>query len=133
MSRIQATFEQLAKKRRKALIPFVTAGDPEPGMTVPLMHALVEAGADVLELGVPFSDPIADGPVIQRASDRALRAGTNVARVLDIATEIRKQSDIPIILFSYLNPLLHYGFDKLCADARAAGIDGFILTDLSVE
>lgn len=131
--RIAGRFAQARADGRPALIAYITAGDPAPDRTVELALALDRGGAGILELGVPFSDPIADGPVIQRASDRALRAGTNVARVLDIATEIRKQSDIPIILFSYLNPLLHYGFDKLCADARAAGIDGFILTDLSVE
>ncbi len=90
-------------------------------------------GADILELGVPFSDPIADGPVIQRASDRALKQGTTVKRVLEIAAEIRRQSSIPIVLFSYMNPLLRYGLDALSRDARAAGVDGVLFTDLSVE
>src|SRR3990172_9799400 len=99
MSRIQATFAQLAKSRRKALIPFVTAGDPEPGMTVALMHALVEAGADVLELGVPFSDPMADGPVIQRASDRSLKHGVSLDRVLAFVHEFRDGNQItPVVL-----------------------------------
>ncbi len=131
--RIADRFAQTHAAGKPALIAYITAGDPTPERTVELALALDRGGADILELGVPFSDPIADGPVIQRASDRALRAGTTVARVLDIASEIRKQSDMPIILFSYLNPLLRYGFDKLCADARAAGIDGCLFTDLSVE
>lgn len=131
--RIAARFAQARAEGQPALIAYITAGDPAPERTVELALALDRGGADIVELGVPFSDPIADGPVIQRASERALRAGTTVARVLDIAAEIRKRSDIPIILFSYLNPLLRYGFDKLCADARAAGIDGCLFTDLSVE
>src|ERR1035437_7696147 len=109
MSRIQATFEQLAKNRRKALIPFVTAGDPDPGMTVPLMHALVEAGADIIELGVPFSDPMADGPTIQRASERALKQGMSVVRVLDIVRNFRAEDDAtPIVLMGYANPIEAY-------------------------
>ena len=131
--RIAGRFAQCRAAGRPALIAYITAGDPTPGHTVELALALERGGADILELGVPFSDPIADGPVIQRASDRALRAGATVARVLDIAAQIRKQSDMPMILFSYLNPLLRYGFDKLCEDARAAGIDGCLFTDLSVE
>lgn len=131
--RIADRFAQARASGRPALIAYITAGDPAPDRTVELALALDRGGAGILELGVPFSDPVADGPVIQRASDRALHAGTTVARVLEIAAEIRKQSDIPMILFSYLNPLLHYGFDKLCADARTAGIDGCLITDLSVE
>ena len=131
--RIAGRFAHTRAEGRPALIAYITAGDPAPDRTVDLVLALERGGADIVELGVPFSDPIADGPVIQRASDRALRAGTTVARVLDIASQIRKQSDIPIVLFSYLNPLFRYGFDKLCADARAAGIDGCLFTDLSVE
>src|SRR3990167_2368768 len=106
MSRIQATFEQLAKNRRKALIPFVTAGDPDPGMTVALMHALVAAGADVVELGVPFSDPMADGPVIQRASGRALNRGGGLARVLAFVREFRMTNqNTPVVLMGYANPI----------------------------
>ncbi len=131
--RIAGRFAQARAAGAPTLIAYITAGDPAPDRTVELALALERGGAGILELGVPFSDPIADGPIIQRASDRALRAGTTVARVLDIAGEIRKQSDIPMILFSYLNPLLRYGFDRLCADARAAGIDGCLFTDLSVE
>jgi tryptophan synthase alpha chain len=114
-------------------VAYITAGDPAPGRTPALVAALARGGADVIELGVPFSDPIADGPVIQQASDRALRAGTNVARVLEIARAIRANSEIPLLLFSYMNPLLRYGFAKLAAEARASGIDGVLLTDLSVE
>jgi tryptophan synthase alpha chain len=131
--RIAGRFARCRAESRPALVAYLTAGDPSPDRTAELALALDRGGADVLELGVPFSDPIADGPVIQRASDRALRAGTSVARVLDIASEIRKGSDMPIILFSYMNPLLRYGFDRLCRDARAAGIDGCLFTDLSVE
>ena len=97
------------------------------------MLALQRGGADLVELGVPFSDPIADGPVIQRASDRALRAGTSLPKLLSSVREIRRQSDIPLILFSYLNPLLRYGFERLARDASDAGIDGVLLTDLPVE
>lgn len=131
--RLARSFEAAKEQGRPALIAYLTAGDPEPRRTVEIALALERGGADILELGVPFSDPVADGPVIQRASDRALRAGTTLGRVLEIAAEIRARSEMPIILFSYLNPLLRYGFDKLCADARKAGIDGCLFTDLSVE
>src|SRR6059036_3157379 len=103
------------------MIAYLTAGDPSPDRTPGLVAALERGGADLIELGVPFSDPIADGPVIQRGANRALQAGTNVARVLDIACRIRKRSKIPIMLFSYLNPLLKYGLEKLAADAAHAG------------
>jgi tryptophan synthase alpha chain len=119
--------------RRKALIAYITAGDPSPERTPELVAALERGGADLIELGVPFSDPIADGPVIQRGADRALKAGTNVSKVLEIARAIRKTSQIPLLLFTYLNPILRYGLDKLAHDAREAGIDGCLLTDLSVE
>jgi tryptophan synthase alpha chain len=120
-------------ERRAGLIAYVTAGDPTPEHTPAIVEALERGGADLIELGVPFSDPIADGPVIQRGSERALKAGTTVPRVLDIAREIRRRSQVPLLLFSYLNPLLRYGFDRLAKDAAAAGIDGVLLTDLSVE
>ena len=132
-TRIQALFERLRSEDRAGLIAYITAGDPSPERTAGAVRALERGGADLIELGVPFSDPIADGPVIQRGSDRSLRAGTTVARVLDIAREIRSESQIPMILFSYLNPLLHYGFERLASDAAAAGVDGVLLTDLSVE
>ncbi|WP_321477157.1 tryptophan synthase subunit alpha [uncultured Paludibaculum sp.] len=131
--RIARCFAACKEAGRPALVAYLTAGDPHPDRTVELALALERGGADVLELGVPFSDPIADGPVIQHASDRALRAGTTVARVLELAKEIRAHSSMPIILFSYMNPLLRYGFDRLCTDARAAGVDGCLFTDLSVE
>lgn len=133
MTRIAKLFERVKSEKRSALITYLTAGDPAPSRTASLVHALERGGADLIELGVPFSDPIADGPVIQRGSDRALAAGTNVRRVLEIAAEIRRTSEIPLLLFSYMNPLLRYGFEALARDAQAAGIDGVLLTDLSVE
>jgi tryptophan synthase alpha chain len=129
MTRIQSLF----CRGRKALIAYLTAGDPSPDHTPDLVAALERGGADLIELGVPFSDPIADGPVIQRGSERALKAGTNVKKVLEIARQIRKTSEIPLLLFTYLNPVLRYGLDALARDAKAAGIDGCLLTDLSVE
>lgn len=132
-ARIRSSFERLKAGQRAGLVAYITAGDPAPERTPALVAALERGGAGIIELGVPFSDPIADGPVIQRGSDRALRAGATVARVLDIAREIRRHSEIPIVLFSYLNPLLRYGFEHLAQDALAAGVDGVLLTDLSVE
>jgi tryptophan synthase alpha chain len=131
--RIAQRFAARAAEGKPALVAYLTAGDPQPEWTARYVAALERGGADVIELGVPFSDPIADGPVIQAASDRALRAGATVERVLQIAYEIRRTSEIPLVLFSYLNPLLRYGFAKLGHDAREAGIDGVLLTDLSVE
>jgi tryptophan synthase alpha chain len=132
-TRIQLLFERLRSAKRAALIAYITAGDPAPERTPELVAALERGGVDLIELGVPFSDPIADGPVIQRGSDRALKAGTTVAQVLEIAREIRRNSEIPLLLFTYLNPVLRYGLDRLARDARTAGIDGCLLTDLSVE
>ncbi|MGD0438265.1 MAG: tryptophan synthase subunit alpha [Bryobacteraceae bacterium] len=132
-TRIARLFERLRAERRPALIAYITAGDPTPDRTAALVAALERGGADLIELGVPFSDPIADGPVIQRGSERALKAGTTVARVLDIAAQIRARSEIPLVLFTYLNPVLHYGLEKLGRDAAAHGIDGCLMTDLSVE
>jgi len=119
--------------KRKALVAYITAGDPTPERTPELVAALERGGADLIELGVPFSDPIADGPVIQRGAERALKAGTNVHKVLEIARAIRKTSKIPLLLFTYLNPILRYGLEKIAQDAREAGIDGCLLIDLSVE
>jgi tryptophan synthase alpha chain len=133
VTRIQALFTRLRAERRAALIAYVTAGDPSPALTPAIVEALERGGADLIELGVPFSDSIADGPVIQRGADRALKAGTTVVRVLEIARQIRRRSRIPLLLFSYLNPLLRYGFERLARDAAEAGIDGVLLTDLSVE
>ena len=131
--RIARRFAECRSAGRPALVAYLTAGDPAPERTPALVLALERGGADILELGVPFSDPIADGPVIQEASDRALKAGTTVAKVLEIAREIRRRSEIPLVLFSYLNPLLSYGFTRLAKDARESGIDGVLLTDVSVE
>jgi tryptophan synthase alpha chain len=132
-TRIQTKFHKLKEAKRAALVAYVTAGDPAPERTPAIVAALERGGADVIELGVPFSDPIADGPVIQAASERALKAGTNVAKVLDVARKIRETSQIPLVLFTYLNPAMRYGLEKLAYDAKAAGIDGCLLTDLSVE
>jgi tryptophan synthase alpha chain len=126
-------FDRLKAEGRAALIAYLTAGDPTPEQTPSLVAALERGGVDLIELGVPFSDPIADGPVIQRGADRALKAGTTVKKVLDIASKIRATSQIPLLLFTYLNPVLRYGLDKLASDAKTAGIDGCLLTDLSVE
>jgi tryptophan synthase alpha chain len=133
MSRIARMFEDLKRDGRKALIAYLTAGDPNPDRTPALVDALVRGGADLIELGVPFSDPVADGPVIQAGGERALKAGTTLHRVLDIAAEIRKRSEVPLLLFTYLNPVMRYGLDRLAADAAAAGIDGCLLIDASVE
>src|ERR1700682_5320585 len=133
MSRISRLFERLQKEGRPALIAYLTAGDPSPERTAGLVAALERGGADLIELGVPFSDPIADGPVIQRGAARALKAGANVVKVLEIADAIRNQSEIPILLFTYMNPILRYGLEALARDAVACGVDGCLLTDLSVE
>jgi tryptophan synthase alpha chain len=132
-TRIGQLFAGQATAGRKAFIAYLTAGDPSPAHTTALVLALERGGADLIELGVPFSDPIADGPVIQRGSERALRAGATLPTLLDTVREIRRHSQIPLLLFSYLNPLLRYGFDKLARDAADAGIDGVLLTDLSIE
>ncbi len=132
-TRITSLFAACKTERRKAFIAYITGGDPAPSHTASLILALDRGGADLIELGVPFSDPIADGPVIQRASDRALRANTTVARLLQTVREVRRDSQIPILLFSYLNPLLRYGFRKLAGDAADAGVDGVLLTDLCIE
>jgi tryptophan synthase alpha chain len=132
-TRIQKLFERTRQEGRAAFIAYVTAGDPSPERTPEIVAELERGGVDLIELGVPFSDPIADGPVIQRAAARALKAGTTVPKVLDVARQIRMTSEIPLLLFTYLNPVLRYGLDKLARDAQAAGIDGCLLTDVSVE
>jgi tryptophan synthase alpha chain len=132
-TRITKLFAKLKRDGRKGFIAYITAGDPTPDRTPALVDALERGGADLIELGVPFSDPIADGPVIQRAGHRALEAGTTVRKVLEIAADIRTRSEIPLLLFTYLNPVMRYGIEKLAADAKAAGIDGCLLTDASVE
>lgn len=134
MSRIAARFEGLKQAGRKALIMFVTAGDPEPALTVPLMHALADSGADILELGVPFSDPMADGPVIQRASERALARGVGLRDVLGMVREFRaKNGDTPIVLMGYANPIEAMGTERFIAEAKAAGVDGLIVVDYPPE
>jgi tryptophan synthase alpha chain len=132
-TRIQQLFDRTRKEGRAALIAYLTAGDPSPDQTPAIVAALERGGVDLIELGVPFSDPIADGPVIQRAAARALKAGTTVRRVLEMARKIRAASEIPLLLFTYLNPVLRHGLDALARDAKAAGIDGCLLTDVSVE
>jgi tryptophan synthase alpha chain len=132
-TRISRAFERLRQDGRRGLIAYVTAGDPSPDQTVGIVRALEQGGADIIELGVPFSDPIADGPVVQRASERTLRAGTTLKGILEILRELRRDSEIPVVIFSYLNPILRYGFEKFTADAAAAGADGALLTDLNVE
>ncbi|MGZ5056552.1 MAG: tryptophan synthase subunit alpha [Methylobacter sp.] len=134
MSRLAATFEQLAKAGRKALIPFVSAGDPKPDFTLPLMHAMVEAGADVIELGVPFSDPMADGPVIQRASERALEHKMSLRRTLAIAAEFRRTNQhTPVVLMGYVNPIEAMGYEDFANAAQRAEIDGVLTVDLPPE
>ena len=132
-TRIGRLFDRLRQSGRRGLIAFLTAGDPSPSRTPALVEALERGGADLIELGVPFSDPIADGPVIQRAGQRALAAGATLRKVLEIAAEIRSRSEIPLLLFTYLNPVVRYGLDALARDAAACGIDGCLLTDASVE
>ena len=134
MSRIQACFESLARAKRKALIPYITAGDPQPALTAPLMHALVEAGADILELGVPFSDPMADGPVIQRAGERALKHGVSLSHVLSFTADFRKKNaKTPVVLMGYANPIEAMGVEKFVSAARSAGVDGVIVVDYPPE
>ena len=134
MSRIQGRFEALAKAKRKALIPYITAGDPHPSLTVPLMRALVESGADILELGVPFSDPMADGPVIQRSGERALKHGVGLKDVLSLVTQFRDQDKTtPIVLMGYANPIEAMGAEKFAAAAKAAGVDGVLVVDYPPE
>jgi tryptophan synthase alpha chain len=134
MSRIQGRFEALAKAKRKALIPYITAGDPHPSLTVPLMHGLVEAGSDILELGVPFSDPMADGPVVQRAGERALKHGVGLKDVLSLVKQFReKDKTTPIVLMGYANPIEAMGVEKFAAAGKAAGIDGVIVVDYPPE
>lgn len=134
MTRISRCFEEQQSRHRKVLIPYVTAGDPEPEITVPLMHAMVEAGADIIELGVPFSDPMADGPVIQRASERALAHHISLHRVLAMVAEFRRRNDItPVILMGYLNPVEVMGYKEFARVADEAGVDGALIVDLPPE
>ena len=134
MNRLDTRFAQLAAAGRTGLIPFVTAGDPDPDGVVSLMHALVAGGADVIELGVPYSDPMADGPVIQRSSERAVARGVGLRKVLAWVEAFRgSDADTPVVLMGYLNPLELYGLDRFAADAAGAGVDGVLLVDCPVE
>ncbi len=134
MSRIAAAFAKLSAEGRAALIPFVTAGDPSPGATVPMLRAMVKGGADVVELGVPFSDPMADGPTIQRSSERALAAGMTLGKVLDAVAEYRREDDrTPIVLMGYANPIERMGHEAFARRAKAAGVDGVLVVDYPPE
>ncbi len=134
MSRIQPTFSALQSQNRKALITFITAGDPAPELTVPLMHAMVKSGVDILELGVPFSDPMAEGPVIQRANERALKFNVGMHDVLEYVRAFRKQDDrTPVVLMGYANPIERMGVDRFVTEAKAAGVDGAIVVDYPPE
>ncbi len=134
MSRIAQTFDRLRREGRTALIPYITAGDPHPDCTVAAMHALVDAGADLIELGVPFSDPMADGPVIQKATERALAHGTSLAQVLEMVAEFRKRDAVtPVILMGYDNPMEAMGYAPFALQAREAGVDGVLTVDMPPE
>jgi tryptophan synthase alpha chain len=131
--RIPRAFSRAAKARRAAFIPYVTAGDPNAAQTLAVARALERAGADILELGVPFTDPIADGPTNQRAAERAIASGTTLAGVLDMVRQLRYRSELPIVLFTYYNPVHAYGLARFAVDAAAAGVDGVLFTDLPSE
>lgn len=134
MSRISTTFAALAAQGRTALIPFITAGDPHPDLSLPLMRALVAGGADIIELGVPFSDPMADGPTIQRASERALAQGMSLRRVLALVSEFRgENATTPVVLMGYANPVEAYGVEAFARDASKAGVDGVLVVDYPPE
>jgi tryptophan synthase alpha chain len=130
MSRIAARFACLRNENRKGFIPFVTAGDPDLSTSLSIVFKLAEKGADIVELGVPFSDPMADGPVIQRSSQRAVEKGVSLRDVLQLAGQIRERSEVPLVLFSYFNPVLAFGMNDFCREAADAGIDGVLITDV---
>ncbi len=134
MSRLQQVFDQAGQSGRKLLIPYITAGDPNLGATLSLMHAMVDAGADIIEVGVPFSDPMADGPVIQAACERALAQGTSLRRIIDTVKTFRERdSHTPVVLMGYLNPVEAMGYEKFTATAKAAGVDGVLVVDMMPE
>lgn len=133
IERLYQTFTTLKKRREKALITYLVAGDPDLKATARQIEVMAQAGADIIEVGIPFSDPSADGPVIQRASARALSQGTQLAAVLQVVSEVRQRVTIPLIFMSYYNPILQYGLTRFCQDAAQAGVDGVIIPDLPVE
>jgi tryptophan synthase alpha chain len=133
MGRISQTFERLRKAHERALIPYVTAGDPDLETTKTLVREMVRNGGDLIEIGVPFSDPLADGPIVQRASQRALQGGTTLRKILQMVSELRRDIDIPLILMTYYNPVFRYGEEAFVADALDAGVDGVIIPDLPPE
>jgi tryptophan synthase alpha chain len=133
MNRIDQTFRALRDHGSAALIPFLTAGDPDLDTTRELMRVAVESGADLLELGVPFSDPTADGPILQHSLEIGLRAGASLPRVLEVVSDFRRASEVPIVLYGYFNPILHYGLERFAADAHTAGVDGVLVVDLPPE
>src|SRR5207245_1562565 len=133
VSRIAGTFAALGARGEAALVPYFTAGDPDLPTTHDLVRAALAEGADAIELGVPFSDPMADGPVLQRSAARALAAGTTLPRILELVAKLRSESAQPIILFGYYNPFFRYGVERIAADAAAAGADGFLCVDLPPE
>lgn len=134
MSRISQCFENLKADGQTALIPYITAGDPEPWVTVPVMHALVEAGADIIELGVPFSDPMSDGPVIQKACERALRSDVSIMHVLKMVKQFRdKNTETPVVLMGYANPIEAVGYETFAKEAKQAGVDGVLTVDIPPE
>ena len=133
MNRIDLLFKRLKREKKKALIPFITAGDPDLATTKDLVFTLEKCGAHIIELGVPFSDPLADGPVIQASSLRALSQGIDLKKILGLVKEVRKRTDIPLILMTYYNPVYRFGLEKLAHHSALAGIDGFIIPDLPPE
>jgi len=133
MSRLIQRLEKLKISNAKALVTFITAGDPDLTTTEEMIHLLEESGADIIELGVPFSDPMADGPTIQLSSERALSSGTTLSAILDTVRNVRRSSNIPIILMGYLNPIHAYGYERFCRDASQAGVDGVLLVDMPPE
>jgi tryptophan synthase alpha chain len=133
MTRLQSTFARLRDKRAPGLVTYITAGDPDLERTAGILRALDRAGADVLEVGVPFSDPLADGPVIQRATERALASGTTLSGVLDLLRELRTDIAAPVVIFSYANPILRLGAEQFADRAREAGVDGVLVLDLPIE
>ncbi len=133
MNRINRKFNQLKRKRKKALITFITAGDPDLGTTEKLVPEMAQSGADIIELGVPFSDPLADGPTIQESSQRALKSGTSLAKILKTVKRLRKITEVPLVLMTYLNPVHRYGCRKFVDECESAGVDGIIVPDLIAE